>query len=397
VRLPSAHHKALLLTLISLTVWSLWNGWRVFDHPWGDLARGQYTDHFSHMNAARIFPRLGLDIWRVPIDQKFRRLDSGEVSRLPADVRVGASSTGGLYYVPGWSEDKPLAISWSIKTRMYPPGDMLLVAPVALLYHYTSLSFSGACRMLFGLFIVLAHVALYFFFLVYFEGRGRGLDWLVCVFAYSYVMYWTLLGFYDAAAMVPIILCIRYLDRRRGLAAAVSYCVGAMLHFRVFFQAPFALYAAWVMGRTRFWRRFHRRDAVAVAVGVLCAVCSLYVFWLDWASLSNVGLHNSLHSSSPDKPVIWNFKILLLICAVAFAAARAWLDLFQLAWLGLAAFLLRELYYWHFMVSMSWFVAPCKRPYVRAVRVLFLLTTVHLLFGDTFTPSWLRAMYHSAS
>jgi len=51
---------------------------------------------------------------------------------------------------------------------MYPPGDMLLVAPIAALYHYTNLSFGGACHLLIGWFIVLAHSALFYFFLMLF-------------------------------------------------------------------------------------------------------------------------------------------------------------------------------------------------------------------------------------
>jgi hypothetical protein len=89
---------------------------------------------------------------------------------------------------------------------MYPPGDMLLVAPIAALYHYTSLSLTGACRLLFGWFIILAHVALFFFFLNVFENPRSGLDWLVAFLVYSHVMYWTLEGFYDAAAIVPLVV-----------------------------------------------------------------------------------------------------------------------------------------------------------------------------------------------
>jgi hypothetical protein len=49
------------------------------------------------MNAARIFPRMGLDVWRVPIADRYRRLTSQELDRLPEDIRVGASGTDGLF------------------------------------------------------------------------------------------------------------------------------------------------------------------------------------------------------------------------------------------------------------------------------------------------------------
>jgi hypothetical protein len=390
-RLTSARRKALLLTLVSLVGWSLWNGFRKYEHPWGDLSKGRFTDHFSHMNAARLFPRMRLDIWRVPIANKFRQLTSEELDAAPSDVRAGGSMTGGVFYVPGWPKDKPLAIGWSQKTRMYPPGDMLLVAPIAALYHYTSLSLTGACRMLIGWFIVLAHAALFFFFLNYFEGKRSGIDWLAGFLVYSHVMYWTMEGFYDAAAIVPLVVCARYLDRRRGLAAGVAYCVGALLHFRAFFLAPWAVWAFGSMLRNRFWRGLRPRHYVAIGVALLCAAASLLAFWLDWESLRHVYVNNPLRSAtSPhEKAQGWNLEVVLAVCALAFIASRSWLDLLSLAWLGFIAFTLREFYYWHILISTAWIAAPASRPMVRAVRLAFLVTTVAILFRDPFAPEWL--------
>jgi hypothetical protein len=390
-RLTSARRKALLLTVISCLGWSLWNGLRKYDHPWGDLSKGQFTDHFSHMNAARLFPRMGLDIWRVPIANRYRQLTHAELAATPRDVQSGGSGTGGVFFVPGWPADKPLTIGWSNKTRMYPPGDMLLVAPIAALYHYTSLSLSGACRMLIGWFIVLAHVALFFFFLNYYEGKHSGLDWLVAFLVYSHVMYWTLEGFYDAVAIVPLVVCARYLGRRRGLPAGVAYCVGALLHFRVFFQAPWAVWALGLTLRDRSLRRLRPRHFIAVAVALACASASLLAFWLDWESLRGVSVNNPLRLaiSAHDKARAWNLKVVLGVCALAFIASRAWLDLVSLAWLGYIAFTLREFYYWHLLVSTAWIAAPATRPVVRAVRLAFVLTLVAILFRDPFAPEWL--------
>jgi hypothetical protein len=396
-RLSTAQRKALAFTLISLIGWSVWNGFRTFDHPWGDLSHGNFTDHFSHMNAARVFPRMGRDVWRVPIADKFRRLTPSELEKTPSDVQKGASGTGGVFFVPGWPADKPLTISWSDKTRMYPPGDMLLVAPIAALYHYTSLSLSGACRMLLGWFLVLSHVALFFFFLTYFEGKGTGIDWLACFFVYSQVINYTLEGFYDPVAIVPLVLCARYLGRGRGLAAGVAYCAGAMLHFRVFFQAPWALFAAGVMIRKKFWRHFQLRDGVAMTVAALCAVVSLYVFWLDWASLGHVGINNSYRLSwvAQNKAGIWTLKIVLVACALALLTARAWFDLVSLAWLAIVIFTLREAYFWHLLISLSWIAAPARRPMVRGVRLAFLLFATATVFSGSIVPSWLTLLYHA--
>ncbi len=396
--LSTAQRKALACTLISLIGWSLWNGLRRFDHPWGDLSHGGYSDHLSHMNAARVFPRIGLDIWRRPLADQFRRLDSDELAQTPEEIRVSSAPlSGGIFRVPGWPTDKPLALSWSMKPRMYPPGDMLLVAPVALLYHYTSLSLTGACRLLLALFIVTAHAALFLFFLTYFESRGSAIAWLACFFAYSNIMHWTLEGFYDPIAIVPLVLCARYLACRRGLAAVVAYCVGAVLHFRVFFQAPWVLCGAWLMIRGRFWRDLRARTALAIAVAVGCAVVSLYVFSLDWNALRDVAVHNPVlyASATRDNGMLWNHGIIVLVCLVAFALCRAWLDLAMLAWLALITVTLREFYWWHLLIPMSWLAAPSKRDAPRGVRLAFLVTVLALAFKDTFAPSWLSALYHA--
>lgn len=398
-RLSGAQRRALACTLLSLVPWSLWNGLREFDHPWGDISAGLYSDHFSHMNAARIFPRIGLDIWRKPITEQFTRLTYDEMASMPRDIRAGVNLAGGYYRVPDWPEYKPLAIGWSQKPRMYPPGDMLLVAPVALLYHYTNLSLSGACRLLFGLFIITAHAALFFFFLTYFEHRGSALDWLVCFLVYSTVMRWTLDGFYDAVAIVPLCVCGRYLARNKGLAAVVAFCVAACLHFRAFFQAPWAIWGAWLMIRGRFWRNLQIRHVVALLVALLCAVAALYPFSLVWESFDTVLINNPIRYLSifENKPMTWNFKIVVLVCLGTLVLYRAWFDVATLAWLSLVAFSLREFYGWHMLVATSWFTVPSKREAPRAVRVAFLVSLIAVVFRDGFTPHWLWMLYHADS
>ena len=56
--------RALLVTLLSLAAWGVWGYRHPNPHPWQDLTRGVYTDHFSHLNAARAFVRVGPRIYR---------------------------------------------------------------------------------------------------------------------------------------------------------------------------------------------------------------------------------------------------------------------------------------------------------------------------------------------
>ena len=387
----SPRRKALTITLASLTLWSVWNGVRTLDHPWGDLSRGVFTDHLSHMNAARLFPRVGSDLWRKPIAKMFRPLTDPEMAHMPADIRAGGSGTGGVYLVPGWPPTKPLVMSWTGKSRMYPPGDMLLVAPIAALYHFAPISFKTTCRILLGWFVVAAHLALYWFLLAYFEGPRSGIEWLGVFFLYSAMIYWALEGFYDCATMVPLALCARYLGKRRSLAAIVAYCVAAFVHFRAFFLAPWAVYAALLVLKDRAWRRWTRRDVPAMVVAVVCAGASLYAFWLDLPDLRISGVSNPLLLGSPglNVPMAWNVAILLAFCVGMLVWSRAWLDAAVLAWLGFTIFSLREFCWWHMLISMSWIGAPADRQIIRAVRLAFLVTVGSLAIGQQFGPVWL--------
>lgn len=394
---PSPRRKALTITLVSLVLWSVWNGARTFDHPWGDLSKGVYTDHLSHMNAARVFPRIGRDLWRKPIRDIFRSLTDAEMARMPEDIRAGGSWSGGVYFVPGWPESKPLIMSWTFKSRMYPPGDLLFVAPIAALYHFAPISFKTTCRLLLGWFVLAAHVALFCFLLSYFEGSRSGIEWLGVFFLYWTMIYWALEGFYDCAAMVPLALCARYLGQRRGLAAIVAYCVAAFLHFRAFFLAPWALYAAFLVLKDRAWRRWSLRDIPAIVVAAVCAGASLYAFWLDLPALRVSDVTNGLLLSSKDLnvPMAWNVAALLVFCGGMLLWSRAWLDASVLAWLGLTLFTLRELCPWHLLIAMSWMGAPAERQIVRAVRVAFLVSVAALALGQSFGPVWLWRLYRA--
>ena len=168
-----------------------------------------------------------------------------------------------------------------------------------------------------------------------------------------------------------------------------------MLHFRVFFQAPWALWGAWLMIQGRFWQHLRRRQVIALAAAALCAGVSLYVFWIDWAVLAHLASNNPIrHASSVEnKAMTWNYQMVLLVCAVALLVSRAWFDLATLGWLALITLNLREFYYWHLLISMSWLAVPSKRQVVRGVRLAFLATTVALVFGNSLAPTWLRMLY----
>ena len=190
--------RALLFTVASLLAWSCWYIAHRNVHPFGDLSRGQLTDHFSHMNAARLFMRAGADIWRKPLSSQGRVLTPEEVERLPADLRPFGKGVE-MRWIDGWPAAKPFFSSWVDNPRLYPPGDLLLVAPIAAAYHFTSLSFTAANRVLILYFLLLAHVSIYFALLNFSLEPRASLGVIGLFLLYPELIHWSLEGFYDVA------------------------------------------------------------------------------------------------------------------------------------------------------------------------------------------------------
>lgn len=368
------------LLLLSLVGWEVWEGTRTFHHPWGDISDGVYTDHFSHMNVARLFPRVGIDLWRRPVDKMFRELTYDEQLALPADVATGASYAGGIYFVPGWPQGKPLALSWSHDPRLYPPGHLLLVAPVAALYHLTSLPFASSTRLLLMSFILGAHIA---FFLIL-DGATRApiaspkWFWLGFVSIYVMALGWTLNGFFDAVVLAPLALSACALGERRPLSALVWYCVAAFLHFRAYFFAPFALLAAAELVRDRAWRRFGLWQWLAMALAAVMGFLSLGSFALVWQSLKARPPENFVNLSAPDPVVLPAFLLAVALVVRVLWVERARFDVAICLWLALMSVFYRYFCSWHAILAfLPWLFVPLPAvgnlARIRAARFGFVL------------------------
>jgi hypothetical protein len=331
-----------------------------------------FSDHFSHMNDARLFPRVGDALWRTPISSMFAPLDSASAASVPADVR----SQGGMLDVPGWPPDKPLVATWTTIPRPYPPGDMVLVAPIAALYHFTSMSFATATHLLIVLFLATAHVAFWFIWRLA-PSRDGALYGTAAIIAYFYVVLWTLFGFYDAAAVVPLLLCSRFLSDQKPMAAAVSFMVAAFIHFRALYYLPWLAVAAVEIVRRRAWRAWSVREWFAVASAVVLGGSALYTFLLVAPSLGGLPLGNPIHPGHVKPAPAIAFALAFVAAAALFGRGRAWLDLAILGWLALSLVLTRQVQAWHTILLVPWIFAPCSWPLARLARIEF-VTTVTL-------------------
>jgi hypothetical protein len=392
-----------VVTLISFLCWSGWELGHESRHPFGDLSVGAFTDHFTHLSTTRLFPRVGWNIWLKPVRDHGRVLTAAEKAQLPDDIKPAAGPQGEVYQVEGWPTDKPIIASWSHLPRLHPPGDIVLLAPVAALYQFTPLSFAGSNRLLILLFLLYAHLSLYFFFDAALRPREgeTPLGLLPLLLVYGEVIHWTLEGFYEPAILAPLLLCTRWLRDGRPLAAIVAYCVAANIHFRSFFFAPWVLYGAFLIVRQRQWKAWRRPDWIAAGVaGVLTFTC-LGVFFLLWPALKALPMSSNPLSFARaiDQRAVFSYLAVGLAVAAIFAYARAWLDLAVLVWVTVMLVSLKETYEWDVVTLLAWLgapvakVAPGRVEWVRDTRLLFVLFCAVLLFRTNLMPTWVRLLF----
>jgi hypothetical protein len=398
--MPAGRRWALVLTACSFLGWSGWELMRPSGNAFMDLS-GRFTDHFSHMSAARVFTRYGIDIWRVPLDRLLRRPTPAQRATLPAETLQCRDCP---FIAPGWR--KPVVENWSHVVRLYPPGDLVLMAPIAALYHFTPISLVTANRLLLVLILGFAHAGLFLLLdgVLSSTPAVRYGSLLAVYLGVNCVLHWSLEGFYDSALLVPLLLCWRFLGERRALAAIVAYCAAAFLHFRAYYYAPWALSALLLILRERQWRCWRARDWSAATAALFLGAASLTTFVLILPGLlafpdrSNPLLLAGSHGLSPT--VATGALIALAVIAV-FLWAGARIDALTLGWMGLVLTQVRQSGMWYPVAVVPWMVAPPRldrperAPIVFQARVLvflFLALVVHAegpLAVDAVIPRWL--------
>jgi hypothetical protein len=362
--------------------------------PFGGLTGGAFTDHFSHMNTARLFVLCGPCVWTTPVHRIFPSASPQERRQVEAELRPYVV-TGEVFSAPGVSPEKPLIMNWSRLPRPYPPGALVLVAPVTLAYHFTPLSFFGAIRLLILGFLLYAHVGFYFLLRSALESpvRPGALGLLAGAILYSEFVHWSLEGFYDVAMLAPLALCGHYLRQRRGLAALLAYCVAAFIHYRAYFFAPLPLYAAYLLLQEQQWRGWRARDWTALAVAVLLGGVSLSTFGLVWPWLSFFPKTNPLELQAHN-PALWQMLLSGGLAVAAFLYARAWLDVALLGWLGVMLSRVIQVQAWHVLTPLLWLALPAwtsnerRVPLVRDARVLFVWVMSVAIYGNSLLTAW---------
>ena len=388
--------RALALTLVSLTFWTIWNFARDQCHPGADLSCGVYTDHYSHMNLARMFTRSGMEIYRQPRSLLGEPLTDEQKAQLPSDLQ---QINDVVFYVPEWPPDKPYTVTWPQLPSFYPPGDMVLFAPASVIYRYTDISFSGINRLLIQLLLIYSHITIYLVLALAFRpSETRWLGVVGFLFVYNEIIHWTVEGFYDGGWIAPLILTPYLLARNRPLPALFTFSLAAVMHFRALFFVPWAVYAMFLIARDRDWLRWNWKDTAMASGTLICGGAAIGVLLIVMPALRSLGITNSLNFDA--EAVNGNGLVLLaaitVIAGALFIRARAWLDFVLLVWICFMCVMLPEIRPWDSIALLPWMVAPISGPdrtwtrIAGEVRIAVVILLSIIVFHTQLTTAWIE-------
>ncbi len=384
--------------VVSLSGWTVYLINQPRSNILGDLSRGWYSDHFSHMNAARAFIFGGVDLWSNSLQTSLKRVSDEEAAQLPADLHRHCTAPQRECYRLSTTADaqKPIIASWSHLPRPYPPGDLLGVLPVALLYHLTPISFETACHFLIWLFVLYAHLAVFFFLQAATALKPPAL--VACLIFYFESIHWSLEGFYDSVAVIPLAIMAIMIVRKNWLSALLAYAAAAFLHFRAYLYGPWALLLAWRILASREWRSWPKGRWHVVAIICALSLASLASFYAISPHLRSFPLDNQLSIESWN----WNARIGLVALFIGAAAlliwSRSWMDLVMCIWVAIMVVNLRQAFAWHLVLLLPWLVIretpgdPQRLPVADGVKLLLVLALGVFAFRASLLPGWLAQL-----
>jgi hypothetical protein len=366
---------------------------------YADFSCGTFTDHFSHVGLARVFPTVGFEIYEGPRGELGRALTPEEQAALPEDIRT----MGGLRTFEGWRADKPFFTTWPTIPSFYPPGDLVMFAPVAAAYSFTGMSFTDMNLATMELLLVYAHVSVFLMLLVNSKRPGGGAaDALALVIAYVLIMRSTIEGFYDGGWIAPLVIAPLFLARRAGLQTMTLFTMSVFAHYRGLFLLPWGVQGALDFVRGREWRSWTLQKSALAAATLVMGGLAATTFLITRGAMSAHQMTNIFNPSldSFHRNDLVALALVTLPAAIVFAKRRAWLELATLVWVVTLITQLPETYSWDSLALVPWLVAPSLSPsrddpVVRGVRAATVFLIAVVVFSAPISAlnlDWFRAV-----
>jgi hypothetical protein len=376
-----------LLVAASVLAWS-WFLLAASREPGGSLG-GFGSDHYSHYMSSALFFQEGLAVWTRPIHELCEwgapRTELGARSAAAAPG-MGCPAEHLCWARDGWT-DQPLRINWVEFPRPYPPGNVLLFAPIGWAWARGWMDFVMANAILLVSFVVAAHAwAITLWRALAAESLPVRVT-LASVGA-AFVLFWSMAGFYDAVPALLVLAGILQQRRGRPALACLAFSTACFLHFRALWYAPLVVASAW----TALRRGPDREERAALGLAAVCLALTAGVLFLLAPALPRFPVNHPVYLPDGTRD---------LLAAAALAApwiVAARLGHHALASVGICATVLLTLapqgMPWHGVMLLGLWILPAPAPArhptaVRLVCVAWTELVLRLVLHGTLVPGWL--------
>ena len=261
-----------IVLAVSFVLWAL----VLYFNPYyfADLEM-RYTDHMRHEYMAWLFLHVGFKVFSTPLENL--SLQAPSLNPHP---------------------------TWRTHPHIYPLGSILYFIPFGVLSNLGIISDITVHKLMILSFLTGAHLAIYYFMMELRKYNfGLFLTISVSSLFYTHLIFWALNGFYDAIAILFIILAIKYWREGSSLKSLVILTGSFFLHYRSIFYLPLwiTLFAKILLQhKDDLWSQLTHLNRLSLS----------FLWFLSVASLNFYTIYLSFFNRSWKIPVEWQPSVI---------------------------------------------------------------------------------------
>jgi hypothetical protein len=350
--------RLLVLLLLSLVVWII-----LLSLNTSPLAtfNNWYTDHVRDGYVSSLFLKDGLSVFSQPLGT----LASQDTSHY-------------------------MFVTWPEMPHLYPLGSILLFLPFGTLLQ-NGLAPVLVYKLEIALFLIFAHICLYFFLIVYLK-KNSHLFWKI---AGLYIVYVSLVlyaagGMYDSVAFLFALIAVTMF--LRGRYDYFILLIGVSIFFK--YQAGIFLLPLIIVGLLKFIEKNNLRTFIrnkAGIIGLILLGASGFTAYLSAPFMLQTRTElvmNAINAFAPHSKFTWNYQVAgILITLVATLIYAAYMFnknkslSFSAIFLLLPSFMLPYFQYWYIPYVFVYALIPQRKKELEATILWLIFMIVMLSFS----------------
>jgi hypothetical protein len=372
---PKGRRVLLILILLSLAFWFFLLA--VNTNPFGSF-ENWYTDHARHSYSATLFTKVGFSIFDTPLGQ--------------------LASNDNSYYK---------FVTWPQMAHIYPLGSLLLFLPFGFLLQ-SGVEQVFVFKMEIAVFLLFAHVSLYYFLARYWKQQVFPFLKLVGVYAmYIPLIVYTANGMFDAIPLLFSLIAIDMFLTERYDYFLLFMAVSVMLKY----QAAIFLLPLIIMGVLKLFEKHQLssiiRNKAVIAAALLEVVC-VFTAVASAPYLMETKpefVMNGINAFSPHAQITWEMQAFAVLSTLAVTLLFAVYMLKRNPLISLSAlFLLLPLFtmpffqIWYLPFFFGYALLPQKKRDMELTMIWLVFIMAVLGFGGiSFNPinvldGWARVL-----